>query len=199
MLNAISKNHQQYYSKFMVKENKKENILEKENNQLHKSDVYTSAKVKTDTENMKIQKTETDTEKIEKELFYGLENKEWKEFAKKYDVEDLSCEEKKKLLTELKEKGVLNEQEFLTTSFVIIPLKDSFKEGGKITIGECEKLKLEEKNWLKNYDTLANYCDSLLDTLTEDSSNRENIQNIQDIYLKIADIFDKIAEERKSL
>lgn len=63
MLNAISKNHQQYYSKFMVKENKKENILEKENNQLHKSDVYTSAKVKTDTENMKIQKTETDTEK----------------------------------------------------------------------------------------------------------------------------------------
>ena len=34
MLNAISKNHQQYYSKFMVKENKKENILEKENNQL---------------------------------------------------------------------------------------------------------------------------------------------------------------------
>lgn len=195
MLNAISKNHQQYYSKFMVKEN----ILEKENNQLHKSDVYTSAKVKTDTENMKIQKTETDTEKIEKELFYGLENKEWKEFAKKYDVEDLSCEEKKKLLTELKEKGVLNEQEFLTTSFVIIPLKDGFKEGGKITIGECEKLKLEEKNWLKNYDTLANYCDSLLDTLTEDSSNRENIQNIQDIYLKIADIFDKIAEERKSL
>ena len=183
MLNAISKNHQQYYSKFMVKENKKENILEKENNQLHKSDVYTSAKVKTDTENMKIQKTETDTEKI----------------AKKYDVEDLSCEEKKKLLTELKEKGVLNEQEFLTTSFVIIPLKDGFKEGGKITIGECEKLKLEEKNWLKNYDTLANYCDSLLDTLTEDSSNRENIQNIQDIYLKIADIFDKIAEERKSL
>jgi len=150
-------------------------------------------------ENMKIQKTETDTEKIEKELFYGLENKEWKEFAKKYDVEDLSCEEKKKLLTELKEKGVLNEQEFLTTSFVIIPLKDGFKEGGKITIGECEKLKLEEKNWLKNYDTLANYCDSLLDTLTEDSSNRENIQNIQDIYLKIADIFDKIAEERKSL
>lgn len=114
-------------------------------------------------------------------------------------MEDLSCEEKKKLLTELKEKGVLNEQEFLTTSFVIIPLKDGFKEGGKITIGECEKLKLEEKNWLKNYDTLANYCDSLLDTLTEDSSNRENIQNIQDIYLKIADIFDKIAEERKSL
>ena len=136
MLNAISKNHQQYYSKFMVKENKKENILEKENNQLHKSDVYTSAKVKTDTENMKIQKTETDTEKIEKELFYGLENKEWKEFAKKYDVEDLSCEEKKKLLTELKEKGVLNEQEFLKTRFVIIPLKACVKSGGKITIGE---------------------------------------------------------------
>ncbi len=40
-------------------------------------------KVKTDTENMKIQKTETDTEKIEKELFYGLENKEWKRICKK--------------------------------------------------------------------------------------------------------------------
>ena len=51
MLNAISKNHQQYYSKFMVKENKKEKSINglrvwftKETNIIHNKKRATYAK-----------------------------------------------------------------------------------------------------------------------------------------------------------
>lgn len=117
--------------------------------------------------------------------------------AEKYDVENLSPEEKEKLSAELKDKGVL-EEEYRITNFVFIPLESCLLEGGgKITIGEHEAFDLEDTNWLKKYDDIANYCDSLLDILEDDDSRKESIENICNIYLKIGDIFDKIAEAIK--
>lgn len=186
MVNAINRTQQQYFTKVMAKQN--ENVSEKQN----KSDVYIASHAVE-----KNNQTEQ-TEETEKEMYYGLSEKEWKELASKYDVENLENEQRKKLLTELKDKGVINEEEYRTTKFVLIPLEEDVIEGGSIKIGEHKKWDLEQKNWLKKYDAIAEYCNELLDSL-EDSTREQNIQSIRNTYLKIADIFDKIAEERKTV
>ncbi len=190
MVNAINRTQQQYFTKAIAKQN--ENVSEKQNNQQNKSDVYIASHAVE-----KNNQTEQ-TEETEKEMYYGLSEKEWKELASKYDVENLENDQRKKLLTELKDKGVINEEEYRTTKFVLIPLEEDVMEGGSIKIGEHKKWDLEQKNWLKKYDAIAEYCNELLDSL-EDSTRAQNIQSIRDTYLKIADIFDKIAEERKTI
>ena len=190
MVNAINRTQQQYFTKTIAKQN--ENVSEKQNNQQNKSDVYIASHAVE-----KNNQTEQ-TEETEKEMYYGLSEKEWKELASKYDVENLENEQRKKLLTELKDKGIINEEEYRTTKFVLIPLEEDVMEGGSIKIGEHKKWDFEQKNWLKKYDAIAEYCNELLDSL-EDSTRAQNIQSIRDTYLKIADIFDKIAEERKTI
>lgn len=188
MINAISGTQQQYYTKPTAKQSKE--VLDKNNKQ--NMDTYVATKPNADSiETEMVKKTE------DKALFYGLDDKEWQAFAKKYDVENLTREEKKQLLTELKDKGVLNEKEYQTTNLVFIPC--DIEQGGKITIGEQKTFDLEDKNWLNKFDNIANYCDSLLDMIEDDSSKKQNIEEIRNIYLKIADIFDKIAEERKKV
>lgn len=184
MINKISGIKQLYYFKPTQRNNK--DISDKHTQQQNNTDVYIPSK-----------SNDISQEKENSELFYGLNDAEWKELAQKYDVENLTREEKSKLLAELNQKGVLNEQEYRITNWVLIPLKDGLKEGGKITIGEGKKFDFECKNWLEKFDDIAEYCDSLLDTLyDDDSSNFKNIQNIRDIYLKIVDVFDKMASEK---
>lgn len=186
MINAINRTQQQYVTKPMTKQNT--DMSEKQYNPQKKSDVYVASDaVAKNNQTEQIKETE-------KELFYGLSEQEYKELASKYDVENLDEEQRKKLLTELKDKGVLNEQEYRITKFVFIPVEKC--SVNRIEIVEHKKWDFDQKNWLEKYDAIAEYCDELLDNLQYDS-RIQGIESIRDTYLKIADIFDKIAEERK--
>ncbi len=133
------------------------------------------------------------------ETFWGLTNAEWKELGQKYDVENLTQEEKKALAEELKEKGVLDENECLLMQYAIIPLPEPLENANTITIGEHPSVNPENKNnFLKHFDELAVYCDWMAEQ-TNIPEYREELQHVRDIYLKLADISDKIAEEREKV
>ncbi|NDO47817.1 hypothetical protein [Clostridium sp. MD294] len=186
MVNAINRTQQKYITKPIIKQNT--DVSEKQYNPQYKSDVYVASDVIAKNNQME------QTKETEKEMYYGLSEKEWEELASKYDVENLDKEQRKELLTELKDKGVINEQEYRITKFVFIPVEKC--SVNRIVIGEDKKWNFDQKNWLEKYDAIAEYCDELLDNL-QDVNRAQGIENIRDVYLKIADIFDKIAEQRK--
>lgn len=186
MVNAINRTQQKYITKPIIKQNT--DVSKKQYNPQYKSDVYVASDVIAKNNQME------QTKETEKEMYYGLSEKEWEELASKYDVENLDKEQRKELLTELKDKGVINEQEYRITKFVFIPVEKC--SVNRIVIGEDKKWNFDQKNWLEKYDAIAEYCDELLDNL-QDVNRAQGIENIRDVYLKIADIFDKIAEQRK--
>lgn len=100
---------------------------------------------------------------------------------------------------ELKEKGVLDENECLLMQYAIIPLPEPLENANTITIGEHPSVNPENKNnFLKHFDELAVYCDWMAEQ-TNIPEYREELQHVRDIYLKLADISDKIAEKREKV
>lgn len=130
---------------------------------------------------------------------------EMKDLAKRYDVENLSTQEMKDLLTELEDKGILDKNEAFKIRCGAVPMPDdidtNFGKYARVVEDGYDPYGLEnlsDADWLGNFGKLTDYLKFM--QKSEDSEQmKDTYQTYVNMYTKITDIFQQIANTRNSM
>lgn len=130
---------------------------------------------------------------------HNLTDEELRQLSEKYDVSNMTNEQKNQLLNELKNMGVISEKERGLAEGGAIPYH--FPEGGEIingikvivVFGDRNLLgpDLSENDWLSNFKNISSYCGSKgLTAKTEEEKN--SYKAGEDMYSRLAEILGQI-------
>lgn len=158
-------------------------------------DVYTPSR-------QRVSETTGDNSKL-----HNLTDVELKLLSEKYDVSNMTEEQKNQLLNELKNMGAISERDSGLAKGGFIPYK--FPEGGEvvqgIVAGELVDMKLgisfgdknplgpdlSENDWLSNFEKISSYCGNK-GLMAKTDKDKASYSSGENLYSRLAEILGQI-------